>query len=172
MYPTDKATSLHPNLVEVLFANKNEVSQVFNDVLGLYGISHIALSHIDNNKQLLALSSTPSLEFNLFNSYLWRYDKTYQHSWYSLCTIASWQSLYSAEHYDDLYYMKQIKHAYSLGFSFAVKQPSHHVIFSFASDNNCQQAREIFTSQHDNFYKIGQYCINLLLPLFNQEKTV
>ena len=157
----------HSNFFDTLFAYKGKVSSVFKDVLGLYEINHIAISHINNNLELLSFSSTPSLEFNLFNSNLWRYDKTYQPNWYSSCTLSPWQSLYASERYDELYYLKQIKHHFPLGISIAVKLANCHVIYSIASHTGCQHAREAFENQHDNFYKIGQYCNNLLLPLFN-----
>ncbi len=162
----------HPRVLETLFAYKGKVSSVFKDVLGLFDISHIALSRIDENLELQSLSSTPSLEFNLFKSSLWRFDKTYQTSWYSSCTPSPWQSLYAPERYDELYYLKQMQHHYPLGLSIAEKLTNCHVIYSIASHKDCQHTREIFESQHENFYKIGQYCSNLLLPLFNHHEDV
>lgn len=160
---------LHPHFLDTLFAYKGKVSSIFKDVLGLYEISHIAISHIDENSELLSLSSTPSLEFNLFNSNLWRFDRTYQTSWYSSCISSPWQSLYAPERYDELYYLKQIKHHYPLGLSLAVKLGDCHVIYSIATHKNCPYTHELFDNQHENFYKIGQYCNNLLWPLFNHD---
>ena len=167
----DKKLAPHPRFLDALFANKGKVGSVFNDILGLYDISHIAVSHIDNAFGLLSFSSTPSLEFNLFKSNLWQFDKTYQTNWYSLCKPSPWQSLYAPERYDELYYLKQIKHHYPLGLSLAVKLANCHLIYSIATHKNCPDTRELFENQHDNFYKIGNYCSNLLLPLFNKEKA-
>ena len=104
--------SPHPDFFEALFAYKNTVSNIFKDVLGLYNINHIAITYIDKLNKLLTLSSTPSLEFNLFKSNLWRFDKTYQSSWYTLCNPSPWQSLYILPHYKELYQIKQIRHEY------------------------------------------------------------
>lgn len=162
---SNRQTSLHPDFLETLFAHKSQVSTVFKDILGLYEISHFAISHIDNQGRLLTLSSTPSLEFNLFNSALWRFDKTYQPSWYSLCLSSPWQSLYSSMRYDELYYLKQIKHRFPIGLSIAVKTADTYVIYSIASDKTCQQMQAFFINQQEHFYKIGEYCSNALLPL-------
>ena len=164
----NKGITPHANFLETLFAYQGKVSQVFKDVLGLCEINHIAVSHINSNQKLLAFSSTPSLEFNLFHSNLWRFDKTYQTSWYGLCALSPWQSLYTPKHFDALYYLKQIKHQYPLGLSFAVKLSNSHLVYSIASHKDCLPTRERFTNHQEDFYKIGTYCSNSLLPLFEE----
>ena len=157
----------HPKFLEVLFAFKSKVSTVFRDVLGIHEIHHISLTHISKNNQLIALSSTPAMEFNLFNSPLWRYDQAYNPKWFTLCTQAYWQTLYNQARYDELYYLKQIKHSFPIGLSLAAKINDNFVIYSLASHKSCSHTRELFSTQQEDFYKIGQYCSNMLSPLFN-----
>ena len=156
----------HPLFLEALFAFKAEVSTVFNDVLGLYEINHIAVTQISAARQILTFSSTPAIEFNLFNSNLWRFDKTYHSDWFTTCTRRDWQSLYSRVRYDELYYLKQSKPKYPLGYSFSVKQGSSFLIYSLASHRSCNHTRELFANQFDNFHRIGQYCTKTLRNLF------
>ncbi|MDR3504547.1 MAG: hypothetical protein P4L79_18420 [Legionella sp.] len=157
----------HPELLEVLFAFRSKVSSVFRDVLGIHEIDHIAFARVNKNNQLLTLSSTPAMEFNLFNSPLWRYDKSYRHQWFELCVQDYWQNLYDYTRYDELYYLKQIKHAYPIGLSLAAKMGEEYLIYSLASRKSCVHTRELFANQHEDFYKIGQYCSNNLIPLLN-----
>ncbi len=42
------------------------------------------------------------------------------------------------------------------------------MIYSIASRKSCLHARELFVSQKEEFYQIGQYCTQLLKPLFTQ----
>ena len=165
MNMTPNEIAPHPSFLETLFAYQDQVSRVFKDVLGLYDISHIAIAHVNNQRELLTFSSTPSIEFNLFSSNLWRFDKSYQARWYRLCTLTPWQSLYTKAQFDELYYLKQVKPQYPLGLSFAKELTDYHVIFSIASHKNSQHTQELFMNQHENFYKIGMYCSNLLLPI-------
>ena len=158
---------LHPHVLEILFAYQAKVIQVFKDVLGLYGISHMSISRVSERQELLTFSSTPSLEFNLFKSNLWRFDQTYQTRWYTRCTGSPWQSLYNPAQYNALHYLKQVKPQYPLGLSFAAKRSNHHVIYSIASQKDNQHMREFFKNPHDDFYKIGLYCSNLLLPIID-----
>lgn len=164
-----KDTTPHPHFLDNLFAHKTHVSRVFNDVLGLAAIHHIALSFIDNERALQTFSSTPALEFNLFSTSLWQFDKTYQFSWYSLCTQSTWDRLYTKTHYNALYYLKQIKHHYSVGFSFAIKRPTGYVIYSMATHAPPLKAYESFANEMDDYRKIGDYCSHALLPLLSPE---
>ena len=167
MNTTMTSTKPHANYLDMLFAHKSTIGRVFKDVLGLYGINHVAISHINAKQELQTLSSTPSLEFNLFSSSLWQFDKTYQPTWYNQCAASSWQALYTPAHYDELYQMKQTKHHYPLGISLAAKLNTDYFIYSLASMNDCERTRWDFTTHHHDFYKIGEYCSNALLPLFS-----
>ncbi|WP_035918156.1 hypothetical protein [Legionella fairfieldensis] len=161
-----RCTVPHTQFLEALFAFKSKVSSVFRDVLGLYEINHIAITQINKRTGILTFSSTPAIEFNLFNSNLWLFDKTYHPDWFGHCSQANWQTLYATERYDELYYIKQLKHRYSIGYSLAAKWEDDFFIYSLASNRSCKHTEELFANQHENFYKIGQYCSNMLSPLF------
>lgn len=156
----------HPQFLDALFAFKNKVTTIFRDVLGLHEIDHISITRINQSQQLLTFSSTPAMEFNLFNSNLWHYDKTYNPNWFEQCTQAFWQTLYHKTRYDELYYLKQIKHSFPLGLSLAAKIDGEFIIYSLASHKACTRTREIFATRQEDFYKIGQYCSQMLNPLF------
>lgn len=160
--------TLHPSFLEILFAYKRKVSSIFRDVLGLHNIDHIAVNLVTKHHQLLALSSTPALEFNLFNSGLWRFDKSYDQRWFSLCQQAHWSSLYHPKRYDELYYLKQIKHRYSTGYSLASRLARHSVIYSIASKKNTPISELSHHHKQDELYQIGHYCLTSLLPIIYQ----
>jgi len=83
-----------------------------------------------------------------------------------LCSQSYWPTLYHESRYDELYYLKQIKHGLPVGISIATKMDNNFVIYSLASNKACDQTQEIFSNQQEDFLKIGQYCSNLLDPLF------
>lgn len=158
----------HPQMLEALFAHRSKVSSVFRDVLGLHEIHHIALTEINAKGEILIFSSTPAMEYNLFSTPLWRHDQSYNPLWYSTLTQANWQSLYSPERYDELYYLKQIKHDLPLGFSLAAGRGDTTLIYSIASRSNPDKFSILIQNQLEDLYKIGQYCSNLLFDLFQR----
>lgn len=162
-----KNVTPHPQLPEILFAHRRKVSSVFRDIIGIHEINHIALTKVDKEQRLLILSSTPALEFNLFNSPLWRFDQSYCPDWFNLGTHAYWQALYATERYDELYYLKQIRLGYPIGMSLALRRGEEQYIFSFASHRSCQNTQELFSNKTDDLYKIGLYCTNQLRALFD-----
>lgn len=157
----------HPQLLEVLFAFKSQVSKAFKDVIGLHEIHHMALTRINKKNELVTFSTTPALEFNLFSGSLWQHDRTYQPEWFNLCSQAYWQTLYKSTRYDELYYVKQIKHRFPIGLSLAGTLGEDHLIYSIASRNSCRHTQDLFQNQQEEFYKIGQFCYNALNPLFS-----
>lgn len=156
----------HPQMLEALFAHRSRVASVFRDILGLHEIHHMSLTEISADGEILVLSSTPAMEFNLFSTPLWRYDQSYNPSWFSKTTQASWQSLYQTERYDELYYLKQIKHSLPLGFSLAATRGETTLVYSLGSRAAPDKFLKLMQEQLEEFYKIGQYCSNLLSDLF------
>lgn len=134
----------HPQMMELLFSRKDRVQRVFSDVLGLNQIHHLSISLIDTQSRILIISSTPAMEFNLFTRGLWEYDLTYHPDWYQRCEQASWQSLYLPTRYDELYYLRQVRHELPLGTSIAESRNGKYFIFSFGSNNACVQAQSLF----------------------------
>ena len=163
--------TLHPRFLDALFAYKSQAMNIFRDVLGLYDIHHLAVARVDQQGQLISFSSTPAMEFNLFNSELWRYDLCYRAQWFTQYTQASWAALYEKTRCDELYYLKQIKHAYRTTRCLAARMGNETFIYALASQYESPELEERFVQQVDEFYKIGQYCTNLLLPYFEQCET-
>lgn len=161
--------TLHPELLNTLFAHKSKTRSVFRDVLGLHEINHIAITYVNPKNELITLSSTPSLEFNLFNGPLWQFDHSYAPIWFKQCRHATWQSLYAPERYDELYYLKQIKPRYPLGISIATMRNNHPVIYSLASATDSESTREIFTHQTAELIQLGHYCMTHLFSLLSAE---
>jgi hypothetical protein len=153
--------------LEFLFAFKSKISTIFREVLGIHEINHVAVTRINKQNQILVFSSTPAMEFNLFNSKLWRHDQSYSPQWFQIGAQAYWQTLYDPLRYDELYYLKQIKHSFPIGLSLAAKINDEYLIYSLASHKSCSHTRELFSTQQEDFYKIGQYCTNRLNPFFN-----
>lgn len=150
--------------LENLFMHQCTVRRVFRDVLGLHHIDYIAVSHVNAQYELSTFSSMPSVEYNLFDSNLWYFDKTYHTKWLNHRMMSSWSSLYMTAYYQDLYYLKQIKPHLPLGLSFCEKYENHYMICALASKN--AEAQMSLPEYYDNFYRIGAYCYQHLSSLW------
>lgn len=166
MRNTFEKTKPHPQFMAMLFAHQARVSSVFNDVLGLHGLKHMAIAQIDSEQNILVFSSKPSLEFNLFVSGLWKMDKTYHPDWYRQNSFAFWETLYADAYYDELYYECQIRHHLPLGFSVAAKTHEHHYIYSLGFDALKTETFEEIHENTEDFQNMGRYCQQLLEPCF------
>jgi hypothetical protein len=160
----------HPRLIETLFAYKSRASTIFNAVLGIHDINHFSIARVDEEQNILVFSSTPAIEFNLFSTSLWCFDKTFSPDWFRQCTHAATQTLYRPERYEALYFAKQIKPELPTAYSIAVKDGCHY-IYTVASTRTFSNPEKWFTNHENDFYKMGKYCTNLLTPLFHQIST-
>lgn len=157
---------LHPRHLHALFGFKKQVSTVFRDILGLHDIHHLSITRVDHYGEILSFSSTPALEFNVFNTMLWRYDRAYQLDWLRQGLQSSWHSLYGEERFDELYYVKQLKYGFHHTQSLALRIGVQHYLFSFASRAVSEVCSENVWLEKKELYKIGRYCLNLLIPYF------
>ena len=162
-----KETSTHPKLLDTLFGFKAKTMDIFNDVLGLHQISHIAVTQIDKDRKILVFSSTPAMEYNVFNNALWPFDKTYNPDWFTKTIFTNWEALYQTTHFDVLYYERQIKHHLSLGFSLAIQEEDRYYVYSIAFSKDNPPDPELLVGKVDDFKKIGLYCKNLLQPYYD-----
>lgn len=154
----------HPCFLEVLFGCRHTTSSLFKKFLAHYDIQHIAFSYVNDQQELLTLSSTPALEFNLFHSALWHYDQTYQPVWYESEKISKWQSLYSPARYEALYYLKQGNFHYPNGISFARHIHQGRLICSIASHKSKTDLYTVLSPKTRHCLEnLGIYCANQLL---------
>ncbi|KTD22047.1 putative FlgJ-like protein [Legionella lansingensis] len=156
----------HPQFLELLFTARGKIFSVFNDVLGLHDTNHIAITRITEAGEILAFSSTPALEFNLFKDKLWSFDQMYTPSWFLSGKHSEWSTLYTPERYDELYYIKQIKHQYPIAYSLGTTIDGTNFIYSFASKGYSEHLHQVFREQIENIHQIGEYCVNRLSTLF------
>lgn len=158
----------HPHFQNILFAYKGTVSKVFKEVMGLHDIAHLSLARISQNNQIVSLSSTPAMEFNLFKSPLWRYDASFNPNWFRLGKQSTWQDLYSPARYDELYYLKQSQHELALGVSLANKLGNDYFVYSFATRTTYPDEQQSFLNKQTEFSQIGHYCTQQLMPILDE----
>lgn len=152
----------HPELLDILFRYKSSVSLIFNDVLGIHGLDHISMTSITKKHEILILSSTPSMEFTLFNNNLWKFDRTYQPDWFQRCQKDEWPTLYHRSRFEELFYVKQFKTHYSLGYSFSQLIDSKYFICSMGF--KLGKKEDILIHYEKDLLKIAKYCSKRLFP--------
>lgn len=162
--------SPHPKLVTQLFAHRHTVFCLFQKLIKPYGIDHIAVSHIDAQRRISILSSTPSLEYTLFQHGLWQHDKSYQTEYFKHASAISWEALYTLNRYDELHYIKQLRTYFELGVSFIAQNEGESYIISLATQHANDEIRHRFTKPLCYYHDMLQAYLQKLSPLFIQYK--
>lgn len=165
--PKGNLLKLHPDALSILFSHKRELSAVFSDVIGLLEINALSLIIVDSSDHVFSLSSTPSLEYNLFDSALWQHDGLFIDSFYQTSGWAQWQQLFNPEYYDQLDFAKLIKYGYHSSLAISQKQSQQRWAYCFAS----KEKQLAWHHQLEDLSKIGDYCHRQLQPLIEQLVT-
>ena len=155
---TKSSTKIHLLAKECLFGNKRATSSVFRDVIGLYELDHVAIAAVNKKQEIIFLSHTPSMEYNLITSDLWRYDGSYLPSFYGEPDCVEWRALYDSSHFHELTHIKQVKTGFTEGISVSVKHEDIHLIFSFATKSKDASAEDTLYHQQKQLTQIGWYC--------------
>lgn len=128
--------SLHPYAKELLFMHFQTVNRIFSDILGLLEVDFIEISLIDPTKELIFISSAPSVEWNLIENGLWKVDEIFSDHFFLQNKLQWWDELYEENTHPMLLHYRKFKSEFKLGLSIPAKYNEYDVIYSFALKTN------------------------------------
>lgn len=151
-----RSIQLPANILEILFENSYLISKVLRNLIGLYGVDHIALTIIDPKNEIIIFSSKKHIEYHLISLNLWRYDyEFYINSCQELSPI--WWDAYN----DDPNYLKvkdiKYKDNFSLGFTIVKKLDNFCFLYSFATKSKIQDLRSYYMDNTLRLINVGNY---------------
>ena len=152
----------HPLAESLLFKHKRDVLAVFNHVIGRYELAHLSIACINQANEVIFLSHTPSIEYHLMASELWKDDLSLDPLFYKNHQSKLWGELYTKDKYHELYHLKQTKNQFSFGFSIPLKRDGFYVIYSFATKAQHINPYLFFFDKQSILITIGNYCFNQL----------
>ena len=157
----------HPLAYRFLFEHKRETLRVFRDVVGYVNLDHISIAYINLDNDVIFLSHTPSLEYNLIHSGLWAYDLSYCAQFYHNHQSMYWEQLYDQGKYNKLLYLKQQRYHFTTGFSIPIQKGPISLIYSFATQSQSVDAMHLFLEKQPTLIELGDYCFNQLEKLIS-----
>jgi len=162
---------LHDKAKQISFTHKNIIQPAFKRIVpsGI-GIDYFSLSIVDKKNTLSCYSSSPSLEFNLFNQDLWIHDGIYEISNHIDGIFRFWDALYSSQFQNTLKAEKQLKFGFLYGFYIMKKINDLFVIYSFATKS--QTDRSIFQKSINTLTSIGDYFFNETKSLHTEYTSI
>ena len=152
----------HPLAENLLFQNKRDVLTVFSDIIGIYELDHLSIACINKANEVIFLSHTPSIEYNLMTSGLWKYDLSHDPLFYKNQQSRLWSELYDQDKYLELHHLKHTKNQFSFGFSIPIKRKDFYLIYSFATKARHVNPYLFFFDKQNELIKMGNYCFNKL----------
>jgi hypothetical protein len=161
--PTQKQQiTLHPEVIEILFENRPYIKNVFSNLRGLHGITHMAMACIDPSHELIAFSSTPTIEYNLIHQHLWVHDYVFVPDVGLKNSLLWWD--YQHEKIEKI---KLNNNHFTLGMTICRPIGDFRLVYSFATDEKHKNLRQYYTENLFGLIDMGDYFYKSLRERYN-----
>lgn len=163
--------SLHKNILEILFQNKNDITRKLSDIRGFHYIDHVSIYIIDPDSCITIFSITPSVEYNLIAQELWRYDKSFFPLEYKDHSYFWWDEAYSIQQSSHIKQLKESRHNFTIGLCLVRKINQFQIVYSYASRSPNNNLRTYYANIIPELFLIGDYGLNLIGDIYAKYST-
>lgn len=153
---------LHPEVIKILFENRRVIKSVFSNLKGLHGITHMGMACIDPSRELIAFSTTPSIEHNLFNQHLWLEDHCFNSDIGDKNSLLWWD--YQNEKIEKF---KLLNNRFTMGMTIYRPIGDFGFMYSFATDETVKGLRQYYTDNLFGLIDMGDYFYKSLRELYS-----
>lgn len=167
----NREVQLHPEALDALFKYKKEIYYKLSDIRGSYNIDHIAINIVTPENQLIVLSISPSVEYNLIIQNLWQYDKSFFPHLYKENEFFYWDDAYLPGHNNLIRTLKQEKHNYHLGIGLARRLGDLHLTYSFATRNPSKELKSYYFKHQSELLLLGDYAFKSIGDIYKRYHT-
>lgn len=156
--------TLHPLAQTFLFEHYRNLRLIFQDVLGHFEIDYISITLLNEDKELLFLSSRPAIEQNLIAHHLWENDPCLQENFFKQSSKYLWHKIYEDSNYFRLNYYKLRIPRFHFGISIPTHVNGKPLIYSFALESNDLKDHHELLLKTEELLSIGRFCLQKCKP--------
>jgi hypothetical protein len=153
--------SLHPEIMEILFENSRYIKNVFSDLKGIHGIAYMGIVCINPIRELLAFSTNPNIEYNLFNQTLWVEDHCFNLNNKDKNSLIKWN--YQNETIERI---KLKNNHFTIGMSVYRPIGDFDFIYSFATNEKIKGLDKYYQENLFDLIDMGDYFYKSLRNLY------
>ncbi|HBP6867986.1 TPA: hypothetical protein L6E37_003054 [Legionella pneumophila] len=154
---------LHPEVIEILFENRRLIKNVFSNLKGLHGITHMGMACIDPSHELIAFSTTPNIEHNLFNQHLWLEDHCFNLDTENRNSLSWWD--YQNEKIEKY---KLLNNRFTMGMTIYRPIGEFGFMYSFATNEREKGLRQYYIDNLFGLIDMGDYFYKSLRELYSR----
>ncbi|MDQ5884568.1 MAG: hypothetical protein QG594_1606 [Bacteroidota bacterium] len=153
---------LHPKIMEILFENSRYIKNVFSNLKGMHGITHMSMICINPICELLAFSTTPNIEYNLFHQHLWIEDHCFNLNIEDKNTLSKWEY-----QNDQIERVKLKNNHFTMGMSIYRPIGDYDFIYSFATNEKVKGLDKYYNEHLFDLIDMGDYFYKSLRDLYS-----
>lgn len=153
----------HPDILEILFRHRKEISDIVSNVLGLHSIDYISVEMVDPDGKWVSFTSNPSMLYNLMEQNLWFYEQWTHLTEFKRSNVEYWESNFHTAKITELIQLKQKNYGYTQGFLYKKWIHSFFVVYSFATKSPSVNFHLIL----EDLVKMGDFCLIRFQEIYN-----
>lgn len=153
---------LHPEVTEILFENRRYIKNVFSNLQGLYGITHMGMACIDPSHELIAFSTTPNIEYNLIHQNQWINDHCFIPDITHRNTLLWWD-----DQSEKIEKIKLKNNHFTLGMTICRPISNFFFVYSFATEERAEGLRQFYNENLFGLIDMGDYFYKSIRDLYS-----
>lgn len=154
---------LHAQAQNFLFEYYRALRLIFNDVLGHLEVDYISMALLNPKKELLFLSSQPSIEHNLIERRLWTLDPCLQFASFNNQEYLVWNHIYNQPELIGLRHYKIEKPNFKFAISKPIVHRDHHISYSFGVKTDDPFVHLNLIQNIETLVSMGKFCLQNIL---------
>ncbi|STX50140.1 putative FlgJ-like protein [Legionella busanensis] len=152
---------LHPDILNILFEHRRQIRNVFLQINGFYDISHFSLSIVDPSNEMIILSATPNIEYNLIQQDLWKFDSCFSPLQLNNNQLFWWNEISQDDSIKSkIEKIKLQNNHFNLGMTLCRQVGDFYFLYSYATKSLEKDLHNYYSANIFNLINIGDYFYN------------
>lgn len=169
--PKYKPAKLHETAFTMSFENMFNIKKAYKEVIGLNNIDHISINIVNEKNEMSIISLNPSIAYSIIDDGSYIYNGSISPDFYRNKDFYTWEEAYDPNFKSLLKGKMQIATGIAEGCVLTKKTNNFYVLFSFASKSKNIEFKKHIYDNKQLFYKIGEHCLDLIKPIYNNYAT-
>lgn len=159
---------LHKDILLISFYEYIDIKKAYSAVLKLNAIDYLSISIINPAGEMVFLSSTPSMDINIYKEDLWLYDASVHPATYQNKKFYWWDDYYLPEKRKILKQEKEIKNNLHFGFVCTKKVEKFYLLYSYATKEKDPEIKKLIEEYQTTFVDMGDYCYSRIRTIYKK----
>lgn len=159
---------LHKDILLIALYEYTKIKKAYSAVLRLNAIDYLSINIVNPCGEMIFLSSTPSVDMDIYSGDLWLYDRSIYPATYQNQKFYWWDDCYLPEMAGILKQEKEIKNNLHCGFVCVKQIKNFYLLYSYATKEKDPEIKKVIEEYKNTFIDMGDYCYSRIRTIYEK----